>query len=274
MTRLLRVAIASILLTLVMLPVAPVAGDVFLYESGLVLQYCDALGCYLTPAAGVSASITISPESVQQGETIAELIGLDNWVQGIHYWIQTGIVIGQLPDNSFTSSPVLYTEVNDGNGYFFNSVGSASFGNTYDFQISYSGGSPGTCDGSGTWSITINNVNKGGWSDRDLSCQGQQVSAIIENHEPTSLYPRQPNNTGNGHWSNLEWYYNGIWGTDGWYTWGSPNPNDLLPNSTQGYIVGTVCGDYNVFQVSQADFTAQGISPCTGGGGGGRTLRT
>jgi hypothetical protein len=243
------------------------------WESGYRLDTCDFLdGCIPSYESGVQASIAVNSETVSQDgiDVLAEWLSIDNPVNcsicGITYhdWLQTGWIVGNLPDGTFTSTPIAYAESEVGSGcpsspslpctYTFQKLAPLTFGSSYTFTVQLASPSTVSLNGVVMYSVAyLKDVFHG------------QVAAFAENHEP--VYVNVPNRSASGHWSNLQFRFNA---GDSWVSFGSADPNDPFPNHTQNAIYET-CGFNSVNAISVTDFSLSAVPAwCTGVGGGSR----
>jgi hypothetical protein len=243
----------------------PVSADISLVESGRILYTCELYGCNPTGTDGVGASIFVNNEATPvAGQTLAEWVSLDdfNACCPSHYWAQTGYVIGALPDGTFSSQPVFYTESNlpnsgnTANIYTFHNKGAASFGTWHSFRVWSDGLSPSTTH------ISIGGVLQDSFT-QSYFLKGEATGAL----EAHSTLPPPPD--GNGHWTSLQFYnpacYVGC--GDVWKAWGSSDGNSLAGTATSGQDFYSCGGGYGVTNISTTEFEAGGPAPACGGGG-------
>jgi hypothetical protein len=243
----------------------PVSADTYGYESQNDLVTCTLFWCNPTEVYGLGASILVNNEATPgAGQIIAEWVSLDdfNACCTSHFWMQAGYAIGALPDGTFASQPVFYTESylptfdNTGTVYKFHNKGAAAFGTWHSFKIWTGGNAPSTTF------VSIDGVQQEAVSEQYF-LKGQATGAL-EAHEGQ---PPQPD--GNGHWTSLQFYgldcYVGCGAS--WKAWGSNDGNSLLGGATsaQGFIT---CPGYALQQISTTEFTVGGAAQCSGGMGG------
>jgi len=246
----------------------PVSADIYVFESFNRLSTCTLFGCGPTEVYGLGASILVNSEATPgAGQILVEWISLDNFdslpFTSSHVWMQTGYAIGALPDGTFASQPVFYTESNlptfdnSGTVYTFHNKGAAAFGTWHSFKIwSDGGGSISTVF------VSIDGVQQEAVREQYF-LQGRATGAL-EAHE---ALPPQPD--GNGHWTSLQFYgpdcYVGCGAS--WKAWGSFDGNSLFGGSTsaQGFIF---CPGYALQEISTTEFTVGGAAQCGGGVGG------
>lgn len=238
-----------------------VRADSLVFYGGYILTTCDFWGCSFTPAQGVATIIEVNAETVATGELLAQWISNDVFAtcgpipHSCHWWIQTGLAIGELPDGTFTTIPVFYVESDTVSGvYTFQNHGPVNFGTAHTFQM---------WDDGTNWHVAIDGSQvytlSNGYSSDGVS-DGEE-SASIELHEPVGM---SLNPTGNGHWSGLQFYCN-----KAWQNWGASNCQDIWPNSST-YVVNQTCDEYGVQPISIREFTVGGggVSCASRGGGG------
>ena len=247
----------------------PVSADIFVFETYNRLSTCSLFGCGPTEVYGLGANILVNNEATPgAGQIIAEWVSLDNFDSlqpfiSSHVWMQTGYAIGALPDGTFASQPVFYTESylptfdNSGRIYTFHNKGAAAFGTWHNFKIWTDGG------GSiATVYVSIDGIQQEAVTEQYF-LHGQATGAL-EAHET-----QPPQNDSNGHWTSLQFYgpdcYVGCGAS--WKAWGSSDGNSVFGGTTsaQGFIF---CPGYGLQEISTTEFTVGGTVQCSGGMGG------
>jgi hypothetical protein len=235
-----------------------VRADAYVFESGYALRTCDYWQCYQSSVAGVSASILVNSESISvSGESISQWVSLDgtaypDGVNGVHIWVQTGWILGSTP-SGYYATPVFYAEsqaLSPQTNYTFRVMGSATFGTSHAFAVWRSATSWNVAiDGSTVYSVPTSQL-----------ISNMHPPAALEEHEPTSSTPT--NLSGNGHWSNLQFYCNG------WTSWGHSDCTDIWP-STTSHIVFVTCYGLSVAEITGTEFVVgTPLVMCTTGGSG------
>jgi len=214
------------------------------YYAGAFLDVCGFLDCADDVLQGTSGTISIDPQTVSSGETVAYWIGLgfsaDVFVQ--NQWVQAGYAMGQLPDGTFSTRPLLYVEYQF-DKYFYKTIGSVGFGEAHAFDVHIGGNSQGYYA-----SLNVDGVEQATYNLGVLFPPYGHSSAFLEAFQTTSQV--------SGSFSDLKFLYGSTW-----HNWG----DTFLTYWTQTRQM-VYCTYYPTFS-SQNNFKVKtGQTTCGGGG--------
>jgi hypothetical protein len=251
--------VLGVMVAVIIAPFPSVNANVNFWEAGYQLLTCDFFGCGPSLESGIQGVIQVNTETVTNDgyEILAQWLSIDSIASCFgcdpHDWVQGGWVVGNLPDGTFTSTPVMYAESQVGSTYTFRQLVRLTFGQSYTFtvQLGPTNTSPST--------VSLNGVIE--YSVQYPAFYGQ-LAAAGEVHEGSTIISPDPSM--NGHWSNLQFRFNS---GDSWASFGSSDSNNLLPNHTQDLVLQN-CGFNVVNAISVSEFILGSPLVCGGGVGG------